>query len=82
MSNPSHPKCGKSFPGGSSAGHCSACCETFIGLNSFEAHRVGAHGVDRRCELSEKHWADERGFWHHGPKMSDEVKAARFGEDA
>ena len=46
-----HPKCGKQFPNGNRAGHCAACCETFIGLAAFEAHRVGEHGTGRRCEM-------------------------------
>jgi hypothetical protein len=81
MANPVHPKCGKSFPGGSSAGHCSGCCETFIGLAAFEAHRRGEHGVDRHCELTDKHWTDERGYYHYGPKMTEEQKAKMFGSD-
>ncbi|GAA3705848.1 hypothetical protein GCM10023081_47070 [Arthrobacter ginkgonis] len=94
MASVTHPKCGKTFPGGERTGHCGACCETFIGLISFEAHRVGEHGTpDRRCELKPYishrkeyphttlfgHWPDERGFWHFGEKLTDEQKATVFG---
>lgn len=69
--------CGKTWPHSEHAGHCAACCETFMGLAAFDAHRVGEHGVDRRCELkpetweTEKgtrhgHWQDARGYWHYG----------------
>jgi hypothetical protein len=75
------PDCKNTFPSGDRAGHCSACCRTFIGLNAFEAHRVGQHGTpDRRCELQPEtrtdddgrirygHWQDERGYWHVGQR--------------
>ena len=76
MTQPYHPKCGKRFPGGNQAGHCAACCETFIGLGAFEAHRVGTHTPDtRRCELQPDHWQDERGYWHHGQRLTEEQKA-------
>lgn len=29
--------------------HCPACCRTFSGESAADAHRKGAHGVDRRC---------------------------------
>ena len=74
-----HPKCGKRFPGGPRSGHCSGCCETFIGLASFEVHRVGKHGEDRRCEVTEEHWADARGYWHYGPRRTPEQIAEMFG---
>jgi predicted nucleic acid-binding Zn ribbon protein len=28
---------------------CSACGEYFNGVSGFDRHRVGRHGVDRRC---------------------------------
>jgi hypothetical protein len=68
MSKAKCPDCGETFPGSNSAGHCAACCRTFIGLTAFDAHRVGDHGVDRRCEIREKHWQDERGYFHYGPR--------------
>ena len=79
---PTHPKCGKQFPNGNRAGHCAACCETFIGLTAFEAHRVGEHGTDRRCELQPKHWQDENGYWHHGDKLTEEQKAQMWRGEA
>ena len=96
MSSAFHPKCGRRFPSGNRAGHCAACCETFIGQTAFEAHRVGEHGVDRRCidliaaadayEMGEENaapfWTDERGYWHHGAKLTDEQKAALYGKAA
>ena len=89
-----HPKCGKTFPGGDSAGHCSACCETFIGKASFDAHRVGEHGVDRRCELKPYtsyrteyphtivygHWEDARGNWHYGKQLTKDESKALFSK--
>jgi hypothetical protein len=79
MSRPVHPKCGKSFPGGNRAGHCAACCETFIGAVAFDAHRTGQQGIDRRCELTAAHWQDESGYWHVGEKLTDEQKAKMWG---
>ena len=85
-----HPKCGKTFPGGDGSGHCSGCCETFIGLASFEAHRVGSHADNgRHCETQPYestdpetgktrygHWQDDRGYWRFGRKLTkDEAKA-------
>ena len=61
--------CGKAFPHSERAGHCTACCETFIGIGAFDTHRTGRHGTpDRRCELTDKHWQDERGYWHIGER--------------
>lgn len=80
MSKPIHPKCGKSYPGGSSAGHCSSCCGTFIGLAAFQAHRRGAFGLDRRCEATEGRRQDDRDYWHYGAKLTDEQKAEMWGE--
>ena len=77
---PKHGKCGKEFPNGSRIGHCGACCETFVGLKAFDAHRRGEHGVDRHCEVLPTYWTDEdgnvrcghwqdsRGFWHFGTR--------------
>lgn len=79
-----HPACGKTFPNGSRAGHCSGCCETFIGLTAFEKHRIGDHNVDRRCDTltdgENGYWLDESGYWHHGPKLTDEQKAKMWGD--
>ena len=88
MATLTHPKCGKTFPNNNRDGHCAACCETFIGLTSFEAHRVGEHGKDRRCEIqpyetirengspSYGHWTDERGYQHYGKQLTPEESAA------
>ena len=90
MSQPIHPKCGKRFPSGTQAGHCAACCETFIGNTAFEAHRVGEHGKDRRCQIQPYetatdngtrygHWADQNGYWHHGRKLTTAEKEEIWG---
>lgn len=91
MAQATHPTCGKTFPGGDGSGHCSGCCETFIGLAAFDAHRVGAHGVDRRCEVQPYeatgedgktrygHWQDGRGYWHYGKRLTKEERAEIFG---
>lgn len=89
-----HPKCGKQFPGSNTAGHCANCCETFMGLNAFEMHRIGEHGTPERCceiqptetigddgKTRYGHWADERGYWHYGRRQTKEEIAARFGKD-
>lgn len=89
---PVHPECGKTFPAGERAGHCAICCETFIGNTSFEAHRVGEHGTpERRCELQPYetidpetlyarygHWADDKGHYRYGRKLTREESAALF----
>ena len=90
--NPYHPKCGKTFPGGSQAGHCGSCCETFIGLVAFEAHRVGSHSENtRHCQMQPYettsdegktiygHWQDDRGYWHHGKRLTKDEKEAIWG---
>lgn len=86
-----HPKCQKQFPNSSRTGHCSGCCETFIGIEAFDAHRVGNHGADRRCEIQPYettgddgkvrygHWQDERGYWHHGKRLTQAEKDRIFG---
>ncbi|NMR29937.1 FDXHR family putative zinc-binding protein [Crystallibacter degradans] len=85
--NPHHPKCGKTFPGGTQHGHCGECCETFSGLAAFESHRVGSHSENtRRClnpaaevatDGTKPFWQDDRGYWHFGERMTDEQKRAR-----
>lgn len=90
MAQATHPKCGKTFPAGNQAGHCASCCQTFIGNTAFENHRIGEHGTpDRRCAIQPYetvgddgksrygHWKDDRGYWHHGRKLTDEDKKAR-----
>ena len=87
MAKTTHPKCGKTFPGGDGSGHCPSCCETFIGLTAYDAHRVGAHGEDRRCEIQPYeltdddgktrygHWMDERGYYRHGRRLTKDERA-------
>lgn len=86
-----HPACGKQFPNGPRAGHCAACCATFVGLGAFEAHRVGEHGVDRRCQLQPYegtteegkpkfgHWQDDKGYWHYGERLTKEQREKLWG---
>lgn len=85
-----HPKCGKQFPHGSRTGHCSGCCETFIGLEAFDAHQT-PDGDRVRCEIRPYetpadnggtrygHWADERGYWHHGRQLTSAEKDRIWG---
>lgn len=78
-----HPKCGKRFPGTVRFGHCSVCCETFVGLGAFEAHRVGEHGVDRRCvdlPNTELFRQDDKGFWHYGERLTEEQCEKLWGK--
>lgn len=88
-----HPKCGKNYPSNNTHGHCSGCCETFVGITAFDAHRVG-EGPERRCEIQPYetptvtggtrygHWKDERGYWRHGRKLTAEEKTELWGEYA
>jgi hypothetical protein len=85
MSNPRHPKCGKTYPGGDRAGHCATCCETFIGLSTFDAHlsrdEAGkyTHLDPSTAPEKAKWWKDERGYWHKGARLTEEQKAKMFG---
>lgn len=50
------------------ANSCMACERRFVGVTTFEQHRVGTVGVDRRCasdaELRERGLAeDDTGAW-------------------
>lgn len=59
-------KCCAVFSGRSE--HCTICHRTFTGSTSGDRHRVGTHGVDRRCrsdsELSKVGLViNERGQW-------------------
>lgn len=47
---------------------CPACGEMFNRVSTFDKHRVGTFGVDRRClspeEMAAKGWrVNDRGFW-------------------
>jgi hypothetical protein len=44
----SHAACGKSWTGLRRA-HCPSCHETFNSDSAADKHRVGKHGIDRRC---------------------------------
>ena len=88
MSKATHPKCGKTFPGGDSAGHCAVCCETFIGLATYDAHLTrdesGAyqHLDPAAADATAKWWLDDRGYWHKGNRLTAEQKATMFGAAA
>lgn len=43
-----HPACGQWWTGLTRA-HCPACCRTFSTDTAADKHRIGKHGVDRRC---------------------------------
>ena len=70
--------------------HCTVtgCHQTFSGPMTGDGHRVGTHTPDtRRCltvdKMMAKGWrlvpcATGDMVWH-GPAMSDELKAKRFG---
>lgn len=88
-----HPSCGKTYPSNNTAGHCAACHETFIGLSAFDAHRIGEHGNNRRCEIQPYetptetgtrygHWQDKRGYWHHGRKLTAAEKDKLWNKEA
>jgi hypothetical protein len=34
--------------------HCRACDQTFSSVGTFDRHRTGKHGVDRRCMTVEE----------------------------
>ena len=47
---------------------CCACGEYFGSVAVFDRHRIGRHGVDRRClsrsDMSALGWVqNDRGFW-------------------
>jgi hypothetical protein len=47
---------------------CSGCDEYFSSNESFDMHRIGEHGKDRRCAtptemLAKKMVKNKRGFW-------------------
>lgn len=54
--------------------HCTGCHATFTGTTSGDMHRVGEHGVDRRCLTDEEMLTkgmtqNPRGFWTTGREM-------------
>jgi len=57
---------------------CTICNELFNSNRPFEMHRIGKHGVNRRCMNKDEMLAagmsvNERGFWI-GSKMPDRLK--------
>lgn len=51
---------------------CTACGDYFNRVSTFDKHRVGTFGVDRRCmsaeEMTAKGWAkNAAGFWIRTP---------------
>jgi hypothetical protein len=73
-----HPKCGKTIAG-TRACHCSACCETFSGIELFDRHR-NQHGERGSCiDPSTMSGVERRddGVWAHPPM--DEATRAAFG---
>ena len=71
---------------------CAACNEHFVSVESFDAHRVGKHGVlegstRRRCltvaEMSVAEWDSSEKGWRHPKGMRRNAqKAQRRGEQA
>lgn len=72
-----HPKCGKSWPNNNTIGHCSACCETFVGLRAFDMHR--SYGECKALTSDDKWSQTAEGYWRYGPLMSQEDKDRLFG---
>jgi hypothetical protein len=67
---PVDSKCGKTYGGGRTE-HCTACHETFSGSSAGDRHRIGRHGVDRRCRtraemVSLGMTQNARGVWTNG----------------
>jgi len=60
-------ECGAAWPG-TRICHCIGCHRTFTGERPFDAHRLGNHGVDRRCateaEMSIKGLRERAGRWY------------------
>ena len=55
------PICERAYSGSDrSGGHCSTCHLSFSSQGGFDKHRIGRHGVDRRCmtavEMVEAGW--------------------------
>lgn len=76
-----HPKCGKRFANAASVGHCAECCETFVGLGAYDKHlsRDDAGKYTHRDPAVEGlWWLDDRGYWHHGPRLTEAQKAELF----
>lgn len=72
--------------GDNSTGQCSACREVFYGEEAFDRHRRGEE-PERRCidptdpplrrnGTPEPWWLDDRGRWHRGRRMPEDVRRA------
>jgi hypothetical protein len=61
---------------------CTACGEYFTSERTFDIHRVGQHGVGRRCltvaEMLAAGWGKKRVFFW----TNDPLKPARFASKA
>jgi len=80
---PWHPRCGKRFSNAQSVGHCPVCCETFVGVATYDAHlsrdEEGKYlHLDPTTAPDAKWWADDRGYWHKGARLTEEQKAVMF----
>jgi len=84
MSKVTHPKCGKQFANAASVGHCAVCCETFVGQGAYDKHLTRTekgnyfHRAPAEVGLW---WLDERGYWHHGTRLTEEQKAELFSKE-
>ena len=82
MSRLTCPHCERSYSGSDrSGGHCMSCHQSFSAQGGFDKHRVGRHGIDRRCltiaEMAGKGWhVDGRGDWRMPSNGSPWAKAA------
>lgn len=69
-----HPvcKCGVELKSSPRFWHCGGCHETFAGEKPFTRHRRGPGDArecaDLRNDGPSRHWSDERGVWHYGPR--------------
>jgi len=72
---------------------CTACGEHFNGVQPFDAHRIGEHGVNRHCMavaqlLAEGFEKNAAGFWmtdsraQRAARHSAATIPARFGHRA
>ena len=82
---PTCPECAASYPG-SGGGHCrggryGGCCRTFTSDSSFDAHRIGRHGVDRGCldVSADDKWRCAPRGWTNNPPMPLAALAAKRG---
>ena len=60
---------------------CTVCLEYFNSAYAFDKHRVGKHGVNRRCLKVYRMYEagmsmNEGGFWISGVRERDTIKAS------